>query len=286
MKNIHIIQTDKPSTLIKDIWKNTFSLVEDFDTNHTDFKAQHIYITNDKEIKEGDWYYDTKDFESLVPVYRRSQDLKFYSGCKKIILTTDQDLIKDGVQAIDDEFLEWFVKNPSCKGVKVELDEVSFVVTDNIYKIIIPKEEAKMTDEKGRPITYWGGLQEPKLSNICIKCGVDLYATEGKFICQKHPKECKGIYLSEETLLTHAAEQKQHLIDMMKSDEELGLYDESKQGTLKDAAERYWTKQPYNEDAFINGAKWQQERICDSEVIQRIRASMSDAEARRIIRTI
>ena len=30
----------------------------------------------------------------------------------------------------------------------------------------------------------------------------------------------------------------------------------------------------------------QQERICDSEVIQRIRASKSDAEARRIIRTI
>ena len=39
-------------------------------------------------------------------------------------------------------------------------------------------------------------------------------------------------------------------------------------------------------DAFIKGVKWQQERICDSEVIQRIRATLSDAEARRIIRTI
>ena len=28
--------------------------------------------------------------------------------CKKIILTTDTDLIADGVQAIDDNFLEWF----------------------------------------------------------------------------------------------------------------------------------------------------------------------------------
>jgi hypothetical protein len=36
---------------------------------------------------------------------------------KKIILTTDQDLIKDGVQAIDDEFLEWFVSNPSCEYI-------------------------------------------------------------------------------------------------------------------------------------------------------------------------
>lgn len=33
-------------------------------------------------------------------------------------------------------------------------------------------------------------------------------------------------------------------------------------------------------------AEWRQEKICDSEVLQRIRASKSDAEARRIIRTI
>jgi hypothetical protein len=59
-----------------------------------------------------------------------------------------------------------------------------------------------------------------------------------------------------------------------------------KQETLEEAAEKYWSKQPYNEDAFRAGAKWQQEKICDSEVIQRIRASKSDAEARRIIRTI
>ena len=37
---------------------------------------------------------------------------------------------------------------------------------------------------------------------------------------------------------------------------------------------------------FVKGVKWKIERICDSEVIQRIRASKSDAEARRIIRTI
>ena len=37
---------------------------------------------------------------------------------------------------------------------------------------------------------------------------------------------------------------------------------------------------------FEDGAKWKQERICDSEVIQRIRASKSDAEASRIIRAI
>jgi hypothetical protein len=97
-------------------------------------------------------------------------------------------------------------------------------------------------------------------------------------------------------------EKKQHLIDIMKSDEELGLYDEPKQETtLEEVAENYGWRIKTNtfsdpvkanelansaKQDFINGAKWQQERICDSEVIQRIRASKSDAEARRIIRTI
>ena len=72
--------------------------------------------------------------------------------------------------------------------------------------------------------------------------------------------------------------------------------------TLEEAAERYAEK-VFNErpnldndskiwlvggsiEGFKDGAKWQQKRICDSEVIQRIRATLSDAEARRIIRTI
>ena len=88
---------------------------------------------------------------------------------------------------------------------------------------------------------------------------------------------------------------KQQIIDMMKADEELGLYEEPKQETLEEfeiAALKYneqfigGQESRYAAEDFINGAKWQQKRICDSEVIQRIRASKSDAEARRIIRTI
>jgi hypothetical protein len=56
-----------------------------------------------------------------------------------------------------------------------------------------------------------------------------------------------------------------------------------KKETLEEVAERLAIH--FNID-FINGAKWQQEQICNSEVIQRIRASKSDAEARRIIKTI
>jgi len=39
--------------------------------------------------------------------------------------------------------------------------------------------------------------------------------------------------------------------------------------TLEEASENYWAKQPYNEDAFIEGAKWQQERsYSEEEVIE------------------
>jgi len=139
MKNIHVLPTDKPSILIKDIWKNTFSLVENFNTNHTDFKAQNIYITSDEEIKEGDWCILFKDKKDYI---FKALSVDNYSNCKKIILTTDQDLIKDGVQVIDDEFLEWFVKNLSCE--KVEYDK-NYNRSNGkyYYKIIIPKEEPK-----------------------------------------------------------------------------------------------------------------------------------------------
>ena len=70
-----------------------------------------------------------------------------FSTFKKIILTTDQDLIKDGIQAIDNKFLEWFVKNPSCEEVEVEEFEPIYGHQNNsssiLYKIIIPKEEPK-----------------------------------------------------------------------------------------------------------------------------------------------
>jgi hypothetical protein len=50
-----------------------------------------IYITSDEEIKEGDIWYDGTNIRKDFPK-------SFINGIdKKIILTTDQDLIKDGV---------------------------------------------------------------------------------------------------------------------------------------------------------------------------------------------
>jgi hypothetical protein len=106
---------------------------------------QHIYITSNEEIKEGDWVIT---YNGLLAKVITEFEWHFKNS-KKIILTTDQDLIKDGVQAIDDDFLEWFVKNPSCEEVetvkglmKLNDDGQEYGFPDmSKYKIIIPQEE-------------------------------------------------------------------------------------------------------------------------------------------------
>jgi hypothetical protein len=107
---------------------------------------QNIYITSDEEIKEGDWVLYFKYNSPLIHKVFNPDNFKKIG--KKIILTTDQDLIKDGIQAIDDEFLEWFIKNPSCEEVDVVKQELNTDYRSDwkqkfYYKIIIPKEEPK-----------------------------------------------------------------------------------------------------------------------------------------------
>ena len=149
MKNVHIIPTDKPSRLFKDDFgKLIYSINMDQEQNH--FEPQHLFITSDEEIKFNEYVIQVNFEKTNTQVIRcttefqvkiaNDEDGSFTK--KKIILTTDQDLIKDGVQAIDDEFLEWFVKNPSCEEVEVK-ESLIVNVTDFGYKIIIPKEEPK-----------------------------------------------------------------------------------------------------------------------------------------------
>ena len=133
MKNIHVIPTSSPSKI--------FYIAENFHLEKGQLiepKSYHnVYITSDEEITEGDWFL-TKTDDIIICGNKNN----FTPIGKKIILTTDPDLIKDGVQAIDDNFLEWFVKNPTCEEVEVKNPLIANV-SDFGYKIIIPQEEPK-----------------------------------------------------------------------------------------------------------------------------------------------
>jgi hypothetical protein len=147
MKNIHVLPTDKPSRLFK--FANELHL----DTIPKDYyKKYNIYITSDEEIKEGDWvvkisslYKGGGNVQKYSFIDSQFEDITF----KKIILTTDQDLIADGVQSIDGEFLEWFIQNPSYEFVKVRKRFSEFTVEPFVgYEIIIPKEEPKYIEDE------------------------------------------------------------------------------------------------------------------------------------------
>jgi hypothetical protein len=152
MKNIHVLPTDKPSRL--QLQMNGKYHLENGQTISLK-KYQNIYITSDEEIKDGDYYLYLKDNKVYQFIRRAHTKLLRLDIQKKIILTTDVDLIKDGVQDIDDEFLEWFVKNPSCEFVEVKTDECPWFVNGGKqieYReytyIEIPKEEPKQEPGK------------------------------------------------------------------------------------------------------------------------------------------
>ena len=172
MKNVILLPTDKPSRLSKDendrIW-----LSINFEYGINDNNKQNIYITSDEEIKEGDCFLEKAGRQFPIK-WDGKEKLNFH--CKKIILTTDGDLIKEGVQSIDDEFLQWYIKNPSCEEVEVipylkdiinpltnekfpavqhrHFDETKMIFRYH-YKIIIPKQESK---------TAWVGVLHDKLN--------------------------------------------------------------------------------------------------------------------------
>jgi len=186
MKNIHLIPTDKPSRLVK-FFTNKFHLCKEILPIQDEEQYQHIYITSDEEIKEGDWYII--EFNSTkITKCTSEQELISIEGrndCQKIIITTDQDLIEDDVQAIDDEFLEWFVKNPSCEKVEVKplLSNNGRVLFG--YKIIIPKEELTRKIDTRKPKQYpIGGYAPGNYSCTCVTCKIDFIGDKLAVQCE------------------------------------------------------------------------------------------------------
>jgi hypothetical protein len=127
-----------------------------------------IYITSNEEIKDGDWLIvndeDVMQMKSSYDNDMSGEDIwvgdslngyaTYKNNCKKIILTTDDQLIQNGVQAIDDEFLEWFVKNPSCEWVEVGYGWIRLDETDNEgYWVSIPDKQFEMQQEEPKQLT-------------------------------------------------------------------------------------------------------------------------------------
>jgi len=156
MKNIHVLPTDKPSRLQK--FEGVYGRELELCSKDEFFnKGVNIYITSDEKLP-----YDSSIFNSgafyhvdaggKVFIITKNTFKPNPNFCKRIILSTDQELIEDGVEAIDDEFLKWFVAHPSCEEVEVKLIKDSedhpeieggYREEWEYYDIIIPKESPK-----------------------------------------------------------------------------------------------------------------------------------------------
>ena len=167
MKNIHILPTTEKSRLHYYFELNKRYALSKEPLNWR--TAHHVYITSDEVIHYSHNTTSLHQAKSVVPesIITTNDEGCWMINSKKIILTTDQDLIEDGVQEIDNEFLEWFVKNPTCKFVEVQkwtnYSEVK-------YKIIIPKEEPKQEfllfdKERANTITSEGQKTVRELQN-------------------------------------------------------------------------------------------------------------------------
>jgi hypothetical protein len=307
MKNVYLIPTDKPSRLHLG---DSGLVLCDLNFGRNTINGQNIYITSDEEIKDNfrGWFIgqcgfhkkciDTKiiDNELYLLDYLGNTDRLIW--CKKIILTTDQDLIKDGVQAIDDEFLEWFVKNPSCEWIEVK---DSKIVKEHIFdgsndgeiiwqrEIIIPQEEPKQYPIGGytpgfysctcvtckekfqghkrayqcEPCAIKMTQEEPKLINNCPKCGLDLVEREGcKPVCTRI--DCGGIILSNETLKEWALKEEPKQYPSIHCDEAC-YYHCTKGGTQAPDCKKEETKQETIEEAAEKYARMQCEDLYDNE---------------------
>jgi hypothetical protein len=174
MKNIHVIGTNEPSRLFEILGYNYIfdklnKYSEEYKKLHG-YKNKHIYITHIEEIneaiKKGDWHLKNDKMVTKSHIIDNS--------CKKIILTTDQELIKDGIQPIDEDFLQWFVKNPSCESVKYIFKYNSpyvYNIEGHIADETTPKTihigyELKIPQEKSyNNLNYGGGFTEEDIEN-------------------------------------------------------------------------------------------------------------------------
>ena len=92
MKQIHLLPKSLNNKIANGIWIEKIK------------NWCNIYITSNEEIKEGDWFYSS--FQNEERILKYNKFVIPFPKDKKIILTTDQDLINNSVKAIDDECLE------------------------------------------------------------------------------------------------------------------------------------------------------------------------------------
>jgi hypothetical protein len=145
-KNIWLLPTKNPSRL----WINNITDKIELSDYSDVLGALNIYITSSEKPKEGEYGLGFAEGTQSSFVFKHEgfNIDKLNTLCEntqKIIITSDEKLIANGVQRIEEKFLHWFVQNSSCDYVEVKKVEH---LTNMPYRTILPQEETKQDLEK------------------------------------------------------------------------------------------------------------------------------------------
>lgn len=169
MKNIHFIQTE--TSLAKLQLDRDYGTLTILDKpciiNGQDFVGANLYITSNELYTVG-WYLDNSNYVTKT-ISQQKSAWEHKQNWKKIILTTDPILIKDDVQALDDEFLNWFIKNQ-----KREIPIITTTVNN----------ESRYTTNIG--FESWR-KEEPQ--QVCENCKIEISKYGCACFPQAHPKQ-------------------------------------------------------------------------------------------------
>jgi hypothetical protein len=211
MQNLFLVPTEKPTRLYKnglgvfELSEKEESVTDDTSENY------HVYIVSSEKIKEHDWFLDeNNELKTFIKIWNYK---KLSPDYKKVIMTTNPVVIKAGIKAIDDEFLEWFIKNPSCRFVEVSHQ---LHKDEPLYKIIIPQEEPNPFEiPKALPDDVFYQSLEPKqetleeaikpLANFIIENATPIEGQDGAYyhfseVCKLLKLQSKRMYSEEEVM--------------------------------------------------------------------------------------
>lgn len=139
--NIIMLPTEEYSPLVLDVKNDNLFLTTSFVPQ---LGHQNLYITSDEDEKKFDWFIFFSEYEppslhqyhshagygikTMTDFNEKDGSSLILSGSRcsgKIVITTDKKLIEKGIQAVNQEFLEYFIKN---RPLTIEVEELMLPV--------------------------------------------------------------------------------------------------------------------------------------------------------------
>lgn len=139
-QNMYVIETKSLTDIYKDKGGN---IIYSPFTDLPNVTGLHIYITSDDEINENDWHIN----RTMNEVDRASRNLSINHKSdgefgasirkqyKKIIFTSNINLISDGVEALGSNFYLWFAENSDLKHVKIISQRVICTCEEESHRV-------------------------------------------------------------------------------------------------------------------------------------------------------